>query len=76
MNRKLVSPGALKVGKERFEAREDYTIVLQVLAQDEIREHAQVTKKIHGVDKFGARGLEESHYSIFYSNYETGLLSD
>lgn len=45
ISRKLVNPEALEIGKERFEAREDFVIVLRVLS----REYADATKRIRGL---------------------------
>lgn len=47
--RKLVSPAALEVGKERFEARDDFVIVLRVLSREEIQAYATATQQIRGM---------------------------
>ncbi|ESZ95233.1 hypothetical protein SBOR_4345 [Sclerotinia borealis F-4128] len=44
--RKLVNPAALEVGKERFEARDDFVIVLRVLSREEIQAYATATQQI------------------------------
>ncbi|KAG6130039.1 hypothetical protein E4U25_003705 [Claviceps purpurea] len=44
INRKIVNPEALTVGKERFEVRDDFVIVLRVLSKDEIQEYAAATQ--------------------------------
>lgn len=49
ISRKLVNPEALEAGKERFEAREDFVIVLRVLSRDEVQGYAEVTQKIRGL---------------------------
>jgi hypothetical protein len=49
INRKLVSPAALEEGKERYEAREDFVIVLRVLAREEIQAYMDATKRIRGL---------------------------
>jgi hypothetical protein len=48
ISRKLVNPEALEAGKERFEAREDFVIVLRVLSSDEVQGYAEVTQRIRG----------------------------
>lgn len=49
ISRNIVSPEALKLGMERFEAREDFVIVLRVLSRDEIQGYADVTQRIRGL---------------------------
>jgi hypothetical protein len=49
ISRKLVNPEALKAGKERFEVREDFVIVLRVLSKDEVQGYAEVTRQIRGL---------------------------
>lgn len=44
INRKIVNPEALTVGKERFEVREDFVIVLRVLSKEEIQAYAAATQ--------------------------------
>ncbi|KAM3083700.1 hypothetical protein ACMFMG_002187 [Clarireedia jacksonii] len=44
--RKLVNPEALEIGKERYEAREDFVIVLRVLSREEIQAYATATQQI------------------------------
>ncbi|KAG5971872.1 hypothetical protein E4U58_007146 [Claviceps cyperi] len=44
INRKIVNPDALTMGKERFEVRDDFVIVLRVLSKDEIQEYAAATQ--------------------------------
>ncbi|CAG8981079.1 hypothetical protein HYALB_00013344 [Hymenoscyphus albidus] len=46
INRKLVNPEALELGKERYEARDDFVIVLRVLSRDEVQGYAEVTQKL------------------------------
>lgn len=46
--RKLVNPEALEAGKERYEAREDFVIVLRVLSREEIQAYATATQQIRG----------------------------
>jgi hypothetical protein len=49
IRRKLVNPEALEIGKERFEAREDFVIVLRVLSRDEVQAYADATKRVRGL---------------------------
>lgn len=49
ISRKLVSPAALEAGKERYEARDDFVIVLRVLSRDEVQGYAEITQKIRCV---------------------------
>lgn len=46
--RKIVSPEALKVGKERFEVQDDFVIVLRVLSKEEIMAYAEATDSLRG----------------------------
>lgn len=48
ISRKLVNPAALEAGKERFEERDDFVIVLRVLSRDEVQGYAEVTERIRG----------------------------
>jgi hypothetical protein len=50
ISRKLVNPEALEAGKERYEARDEFVIVLRVLSRDEIQGYAEVTQRIRGED--------------------------
>ncbi|KAL2016455.1 hypothetical protein VTK56DRAFT_3506 [Thermocarpiscus australiensis] len=43
ISRKMVNPEALKIGKERFEVRDDFVIVLRVLSKEEIQAYAAAT---------------------------------
>jgi zinc finger CCCH domain-containing protein 13 len=49
ISRKLVNPEALELGKERYEARDDFVIVLRVLSRDEVQGYAEVTQKLRGL---------------------------
>jgi hypothetical protein len=49
ISRKLVNPEALDAGKERYEAREDFVIVLRPLSKEEIVQYSEVTEKIRGM---------------------------
>jgi hypothetical protein len=44
----MVNPEALKAGNERYEAREDFVIVLRVLTREEIQAYAIATQQIRG----------------------------
>ncbi|PVH69959.1 hypothetical protein DL98DRAFT_661405 [Cadophora sp. DSE1049] len=46
IRRELVNPEALEAGKERYEVREDFVIVLRVLSRDEVQQYAEVTQRI------------------------------
>ncbi|KAI0423121.1 hypothetical protein F5X98DRAFT_4429 [Xylaria grammica] len=46
ISRKKVNPEALTVGKERFEVRDDFVIVLRVLNKEEIQAYATATAQI------------------------------
>ena len=48
ISRKKVNPEALTVGKERFEVRDDFVIVLRVLGKEEIQAYATATAQIRG----------------------------
>ncbi|KAF4629509.1 hypothetical protein G7Y89_g8640 [Cudoniella acicularis] len=45
-SRKLVNPEALELGKERYEVRQDFVVVLRVLSRDEVQSYAKVTQRI------------------------------
>ncbi|RFU29600.1 hypothetical protein B7463_g6739, partial [Scytalidium lignicola] len=46
ISRRLVNPEALEAGMERYEAREDFVIVLRVLTKEEVQTYANLTQKI------------------------------
>ncbi|TPX10694.1 uncharacterized protein E0L32_008428 [Thyridium curvatum] len=46
ISRKLVNPEALTIGKERFEVRDDFVIVLRVLSKEEIQGYTTATAQI------------------------------
>ncbi|KAK0628553.1 hypothetical protein B0T17DRAFT_157202 [Bombardia bombarda] len=48
INRKMVNPEALTIGKERFELRDDFVIVLRVLSKEEIQNYAAATAQLRG----------------------------
>ncbi|OAF55907.1 hypothetical protein VC83_07940 [Pseudogymnoascus destructans] len=54
INRLLVNPQALDDGGERYEARDDFVVVLRVLSKEEILTYADATVKIRA-----ARGVED-----------------
>lgn len=49
IDRRLVNPAALEAGKERFEERADYVIVLRVLSKEEIQAYALKTQEVRGM---------------------------
>ncbi|KAK0644432.1 hypothetical protein B0T16DRAFT_196787 [Cercophora newfieldiana] len=46
ISRKMVNPEALTIGKERFEVRDDFVIVLRVLSKEEIQAYASATAQL------------------------------
>ena len=48
ISRRMVNPEALEAGKERYEEREDFVIVLRVLTKEEIQAYAIATQQIRG----------------------------
>jgi hypothetical protein len=48
ISRRMVNPEALEAGKERYEARDDFVIVLRVLTKEEIQAYAVATQQIRG----------------------------
>lgn len=46
INRRLVNPEALTIGKERFEVRDDFVIVLRVLSKEEIEAYTAATAQL------------------------------
>lgn len=50
VNRRMVNPEALTIGKERYEVRDDFVIVLRVLNKDEIQAYATATAQIRGTN--------------------------
>ena len=46
VNRRMVNPEALTIGKERFEVRDDFVIVLRVLSKEEIQAYATATAQL------------------------------
>ncbi|KAH8155925.1 hypothetical protein CIB48_g12322, partial [Xylaria polymorpha] len=49
ISRKKVNPEALTIGKERFEVRDDFVIVLRVLNKEEIQAYATATAQIREI---------------------------
>lgn len=49
ISRKLVNPEALTIGKERFEVRDDFVIVLRVLSREEIEAYTTATAQLRGI---------------------------
>ena len=48
ISRKVVNPEALTIGKERFEVRDEFVIVLRVLSKEEIQAYAAATQVLRG----------------------------
>lgn len=48
ISRKIVNPEALTIGKERYEIRDDFVIVLRVLSKEEIQTYAAATQVLRG----------------------------
>ncbi|KAI0476544.1 hypothetical protein GGR56DRAFT_694116 [Xylariaceae sp. FL0804] len=46
VSRRMVNPEALEIGKERFEVRDDFVIVLRVLSKEEIQAYAEATSQL------------------------------
>ncbi|KAM0283495.1 hypothetical protein ACHAQH_002446 [Verticillium albo-atrum] len=53
ISRKVVNPEALTIGKERFEVRDDFVIVLRVLSKEEIQAYALATQQLRGKSTIG-----------------------
>jgi len=49
ISRKMVNPEALAIGKERYEVRDDFVIVMRVLSKEEIVAYAEATAKLRGM---------------------------
>lgn len=49
VSRTMINPEALTVGKERFEIRDDFVIILRVLNKDEIHAYAAATQILRGL---------------------------
>jgi hypothetical protein len=54
ISRKMVNPEALSIGKERFEVKDDFVIVLRVLTKEEIQAYANATATLRGTGKSNA----------------------
>jgi hypothetical protein len=59
ISRKLVNPEALTIGKERFEVRDDFVIVLRVLSREEIQAYTAATAQLRG-------GLRSFRFPLSY----------
>ena len=59
VNRKMVNPEALTIGKERFEVRDDFVIVLRVLSKEEIQAYATATAQIREMRRREARDTDD-----------------
>jgi hypothetical protein len=60
ISRKMVNPEALKIGKERFEVRDEFVIVLRVLSKEEIQAYAAATATLRGMFFSHFFGVERS----------------
>lgn len=67
IDRRLVNPAALEAGRERFEERSEYIIVLRVLTKEEVQEYAIKTQGTRGMLWLVVRGLTLSR-SISLNN--------
>lgn len=54
ITRKLVNPAALEAGKERFETRDEFVIVLRVLSKEEVHAYAELTQQIRSAYPLGS----------------------
>ncbi|KAI1104553.1 hypothetical protein F4804DRAFT_332210 [Jackrogersella minutella] len=81
INRKLINPAALDIGKERYEVRDDFVIVLRVLNKEEIQAYATATAQIRaakrkelgqdaGSERDHDRSDEERRTRRHHHNYE------
>ncbi|TGJ82634.1 hypothetical protein E0Z10_g6122 [Xylaria hypoxylon] len=63
ISRKKVNPEALTIGKERFEVRDDFVIVLRVLNKEEIQAYATATAQIREMRRkeFEKESKQERH---------------
>lgn len=57
ISRKLVAPEVLELGKERFEVRDEFLIVLRILSRDQVQKYAESTHRMR------------SKYKIFEYQY-------
>jgi hypothetical protein len=55
IDRRLVNPAALEAGRERFEERSEYVVVLRVLTREEIQNYAVKTQEIRDARNQAAR---------------------
>ncbi|GAP88057.1 putative zinc finger protein dhhc domain-containing protein [Rosellinia necatrix] len=67
ISRKKVNPDALTIGKERFEVRDDFVIVLRVLNKEEIQAYATATAQIREIRR---KEMEKDAKSERYSDGE------
>ncbi|OXV09746.1 hypothetical protein Egran_02493 [Elaphomyces granulatus] len=55
IDRRLVNPAALEAGRERFEERSEYVVVLRVLTKEEIQNYAVKTQEVRDARNQAAR---------------------
>ncbi|KAI1876021.1 uncharacterized protein JN550_001517 [Neoarthrinium moseri] len=58
INRRVINPEALTIGKERFEVRDDFVIVLRVLSKEEIQAYATATAQLREMRR---KEFEQEH---------------
>jgi hypothetical protein len=66
ISRALANPEALKRHRERFEAQDEYVVVLRVLSKDEILELADLTKQIRGKSRTSIVLLHYNWVNVFF----------
>ncbi|KAK5991004.1 hypothetical protein PT974_09279 [Cladobotryum mycophilum] len=74
INRKIVNPEALEIGKERYEVRDDFVIVLRVLSKEEIQTYASATQVLRERRRNKENGDRDrdrdQEYDRSYEEYE------
>ncbi|KAM0323120.1 hypothetical protein ACHAQA_008970 [Verticillium albo-atrum] len=71
ISRKVVNPEALTIGKERFEVRDDFVIVLRVLSKEEIQAYAMATQQLRG-ESSNSSSFWEPQLTIFTERRREG----
>lgn len=44
-----MNPEALEIGKEVYEAKDDFVVVMRVLSREEVQNYAEITNKIRSL---------------------------
>ncbi|RKF71593.1 zinc finger protein DHHC domain containing protein [Golovinomyces cichoracearum] len=70
ISRRLVNPEALEIGKERYEARQDFVIVLRVLTREEVQRYADLTQKIRLSHEEEEKKAEASRLENFRARFD------